>query len=122
MTEDTHGTLTAEITLVEHGYQIDITNRSRATGDGNGAIRQSVCRDFGGDYDIAAMADTLHDAMIDLMDNIETIHRERIRQQSRATCPHCGRIRHVNRNGKMRLHRGRNGSPCPATHVTRKPQ
>ena len=117
MADEIPATLTADITLVEHGYQVDIVNRSRATSDGNGVVRHSICRDFGGDYDIAAMADTVDAALVDLMNNIESIHRERIRQENRAKCDHCGKTVAVNRNGKKRLHRNQRGTPCPAAWV-----
>jgi hypothetical protein len=119
---ETPATLTAEITLVEHGYQIDIINRARATSDGNGVVKHSICRDFGGHYDIAALADTLDTALADLMDNIESIHRERIRQGKRTKCVHCGKTVAVNDNGKVRLHRNQRGTPCPAAWVKKDQQ
>jgi len=75
MTEQAHRypfTVGAEITIVGHGYQIDVTDASRATSDGNGAVKQSACRDFGGDHDEAEVAGFVAEKLIEFMDGIET--------------------------------------------------
>jgi hypothetical protein len=119
MADEIPATLTADITLVEHGYQVDIVNRSRATSDGNGVERNSICRDFGGHYEIPDMAETLVSAMENVMRNIESIHRERIRQSKRVICPNCGRSVNVNSTGKIRFHRSRTESQCPGSYTMR---
>lgn len=70
-------TVGAEITIVGHGYQIDVVDASRATPDGNGAVKQSECRDFGGDYDEAEMAQFVAARLVQLMRTIEHDFRRR---------------------------------------------
>jgi hypothetical protein len=70
-------TVVAEITIVGHGYQVDVIDASRATPDGNGAVKQTECRDFGGDYDEAEMAEFVSGKLIELMRGIENDFRRR---------------------------------------------
>jgi len=60
-----HPTIRADITLVEYGYQIDVTRDDEHTGTG------STCRDFGGAYEIDAMANYLNDRLFLLMRDFE---------------------------------------------------
>lgn len=68
-------TVGAEITIVGHGYQIDVVDASRATADGNGAVKRTECRDFGGDYDEAEMAEFVSGKLIEFMREIEKEYR-----------------------------------------------
>lgn len=107
MSEKNNVTVAAEITLVGHGYQIDIFNASRATRDGQGVTVHSICRDFGGDYDIAEMADTVAAELAELMNRIEETHRRRKGVKKCVVCPTCERSVPVNRDGSVRSHKNR---------------
>jgi oligoribonuclease NrnB/cAMP/cGMP phosphodiesterase (DHH superfamily) len=66
-----NNTVTAEITLVEHGYQIDITDHTKR----KESKTACVCRDFGGDYDISEMATSVVAALIQAMAGLEKNHK-----------------------------------------------
>jgi len=59
--------LTAKVYLVPHGYQIDFTNdKGRSVG--------SSCRDFGGNYEVKKMRNTVIAGMAYVMEDIELRH------------------------------------------------
>ena len=76
MKHEQGNTVTASITLVEHGYQIDIRDHTRATADGQGVEVASMCRDFGGDYAIGDMANSVVATLIHAMESLEANHRK----------------------------------------------
>ena len=69
--------IVVKIGIVGHGFQIDVFNYSRATKDGNGVEHTCCCRDFGGTYDVAEIADAAAKALIDAMILLE---RDKLRE------------------------------------------
>jgi len=66
----------ASITLVEHGYQIDVRDYTQSPDDKTGVLVTTVCRDFGGDYDIGELAKTVTAALIGMMEKLEDYHKK----------------------------------------------
>ncbi len=75
----------ASITLVEHGYQIDVRDYTQSPDDRTGVLVSTVCRDFGGEYDIGEMAKTVTAALICMMENLEDYHKEVVRLRGSST-------------------------------------
>ena len=66
----------ASITLVEHGYQIDVRDYTQSPDDKKGVLISTVCRDFGGEYDIGELAKTVTAALFGMMEKLEDYHKE----------------------------------------------
>ena len=63
--------IVVSISLVGHGFQIDVFDYTRASDDGNGVIHSASCRDFGGTYDVVKIADAATAALIEAMQKLE---------------------------------------------------
>lgn len=73
----------ASITLVEHGYQIDVRDYTQSADDKTGVLVSTACHDFGGSYDIGHMAKTVTAALIGMMERLEEYHKKALHLEER---------------------------------------
>lgn len=67
----------AKVYLVEHGYQIDVFDYTK----GKEPRVCSVCRDFGDNYPIGEMANTVAAALLKALENVEESHQNTLKSK-----------------------------------------